>query len=214
MKHANYHLQIKALSETGVIEGVAAGYGNVDSHGDIFAPGAFAASLAALKAGGRQPAMLLFHDTNRPAGRWDDFQETTTGLHVKGSLALDASDGREAYALLKNGALGGLSVGFRALKSKIGANGANIITEAELFEVSLVSVPSNPLTKISAVKGIGNVRELEELLREHGMSGRAAKRAAGAAFRVAEQTEEPIISAKAVRNFTAAINNLSRFHRS
>ncbi len=214
MQHANFPFQLKNISDAGLIEGIAAGYGNLDSHGDIFASGAFAASLNAMKAGGRQPAMLLHHDLNRPAGRWDEFSESDKGLHVKGSLALDASDGREAYALLKGGALGGLSVGFRPVKTKSGPAGANLITEAELFEVSLVAVPSNPVTRISSVKGIGNVRELEELLREHGMSGRAAKRAAGAAFRAAEQADEPILSEKAARNFTAAIKDLSRFHRS
>ena len=211
MNHANYHFQLKAISEAGVIEGVAAGYGNVDAHGEIFAPGAFTSSLKAMKAGGRQPAMLLHHDLNRPAGRWDTFGEDATGLHVKGTLALEAADGREAYALLKGGALSGLSVGFRTLKEKAGANGGKVITEAELFEVSLVAVPSNPITKISAVKGIGNVRDLEELLREHGMSSRQAKRAANAAFRAADEVEGPAISETASKAFAAAINDLSRF---
>ena len=129
----------------------------------------------------------------------------------EGAVALEAADGREAYALLKGGALSGLSVGFRTLKEKAGANGGKVITEAELFEVSLVAVPSNPITKISAVKGIGNVRDLEELLREHGMSSRQAKRAANAAFRAADEVEGPAISETASKAFAAAINDLSRF---
>ena len=212
MEHANFHFQVKGLSDAGVIEGVAAGYGNVDAHGEIFAPGAFTASLKSMKAGGRQPAMLLHHDINRPAGRWDTFTEKTDGLHVTGALALEAADGREAYALLKGGALAGLSVGFKPLKTK-GSGAGTVITEAELFEVSLVAVPSNPKTRIQSVKGIGSVRDLEDLLREHGMSGRQAKRAANAAFKAAAQDEEPAISEKASREFAASIADLPRFHR-
>lgn len=213
MEHANFPFQIKGLSEAGVIEGVAAGYGNIDAHGEIFAPGAFTASLAAMKSGGRQPAMLLHHDINRPAGRWDSFTEKPDGLHVKGTLALQAADGREAYALLQGGALSGLSVGFKPLRTKA-ADGGVLITQADLYEVSLVAVPCNPKTRIQSVKGIGSVRDLEDLLREHGMSGRQAKRAAAAAFKAAEQDEPPAISEKATREFAASIADLSRFHRS
>lgn len=217
MNHADFPFEVKAISDAGVIEGVAAGYGNVDAHGEIFAPGAFTAALQSMKSGGRQPAMLLHHNLNRPAGRWDTFEESAKGLHVRGSLALDASDGREAYALLKGGALTGLSVGFLPRKQKAGPNGANVITEADLFEVSLVAVPSNPLTKISSVKGVGSARDLEDHLRELGMSSRRAKAAASAAFRAAEQDDDPpaaAVSAAASQKFAAAIRDLTRFHRS
>ncbi|MGN5375919.1 HK97 family phage prohead protease [Sphingomonas hankookensis] len=188
MDHATFPLDVKSLSEAGRIEGLAAGYGNIDAHGEVFAPGAFAKSIAAIGSAGRAPAMLLHHDLRRPAGKWDAFAETRAGMTVAGSLALDAADGREAYALLKAGALGGLSVGFRTIKERRGEGGTTIITEAELFEVSLVSVPSNPITKISAVKAIGDVRDLETLLRDTGMSGRKAKAAAAAAWRAANET--------------------------
>ncbi|MET4595773.1 MULTISPECIES: HK97 family phage prohead protease [unclassified Sphingomonas] len=199
MNHATFPLSVKKLSEAGQLEGLAAGYGNIDSHGEIFAPGAFAKAIAGI-GNGRSPAMLLHHDHRRPAGRWDTFAETRDGLTAKGALALDAVDGREAYALLKAGALTGLSVGFRPVKSTQGAGGTTIITEAELYEVSLVSVPSNPATKISDVKAVANVRELEVHLRELGLSGRRAKAAAAAAFRAADETnDEQEVAATAVR---------------
>lgn len=191
MEHATFPLDIKSLSEAGLIQGLAAGYGNVDAHGEIFAPGAFAKAIASAKTGGRQPAMLLHHDPRRPAGRWDAFTETKAGLDVSGQLALDSADGREAYALLKGGALTGLSVGFRTISEK-GGSGPTIITEAELFEVSLVATPSNPKTRISSVKGIGGIRDLEEILRERfAFSSRKAKAAAAAAWRAAENTATP-----------------------
>lgn len=190
MNHATFPLDLKSLSEAGQIIGLAAGYGNIDSHGEIFAPGAFAKSIAAIGAAGRSPAMLLHHDLRRPAGRWDSFSEDRIGMTVQGTLALDAADGREAYALLKGGALKGLSVGFRPVQAREGKDGTRVITEAELFEVSLVSVPSNPMTQISGVKTVSDVRELETLLREAGMSSRRAKVAASAAWKAANGDNE------------------------
>lgn len=196
MDHASFPLNVKKLTEAGQIEGLAAGYGNVDSHGEVFAPGAFAKSIANIKSG-RSPAMLLHHDHRRPVGRWDAFKETPAGLSVSGSLALDATDGKEAYALLKAGALGGLSVGFLPIKQTENQRGVVTITEAELYEISLVSVPSNPITKISGVKAVADVRDLEALLIEAGMSRRKAKVAAAAAWRAAQSsTDEDEVAAK------------------
>lgn len=186
MDHATFPLDIKSLSDAGRLEGLAAGYGNVDSHGDTFAPGAFSASIKATQSGGRRVAMLLHHDPRRPCGRWENFTETPKGLSAAGSLALDVGDGQEAYALLKAEALTGLSVGFRTIASDSNQDGGRTIRAAELIEVSLVSTPSNPSTFISSVKSLGDVRDLEELLRSGGMSRRKAKVAANAAWRAAE----------------------------
>lgn len=211
MNHANFHLSVKDLSESGQISGVAAGYGNTDAHGDVFAAGAFNKALISMRSGGRSPAMLLHHDPRRPAGRWDKFTETAAGMEVAGSLALDAADGREAYALLKAGALTGLSVGFRTIADKAGVKGGRVITEAELFEVSLVTVPSNPITRINGVKDFGGVRDLEELLREQGFSGRVAKRMATAAMRAADSASIPEINENTIRSLTESTAFLSRY---
>lgn len=209
MDHATFPLNVKKLSDAGQLEGLAAGYGNVDSHGEIFAPGAFAKSIAGILRG-RSPAMLLHHDHRRPAGRWDTFIETRHGLEAKGALALDAADGREAYALLKAGALTGLSVGFKPVTTKAGPDGATVITEAELYEVSLVSVPSNPITKVSGVKSVANPRELEEHLRELGLSGRRAKAAAAAAFRAADQANDERAVAAISTRLAASTSAIAR----
>lgn len=215
MNHASFPLDLKSLSDAGQITGLAAGYGNLDAHGDVFAPGAFAKAIAAAQAGGREPAMLLHHDPQRPAGRWDVFAEGKSGMTVSGQIAMAARDGQEAYALLKAGALTGLSVGFSTVTSKAGPGGARIITEAELFEISLVSTPSNPLTRVSGVKAVGDVRELEDLLRSAGMSSRKAKAAASAAWRAAHDEPE---TSEMERRMAAALMtanaNFPTFNRS
>lgn len=195
MDHASFPLNVKSLSDEGSLAGIAAGYGNEDSHGDTFAPGAFAASLA----GGRRVAMLLHHDHKRPAGRWDTFTETRTGLEAAGTIALGTADGAEAYALLKAGALTGLSVGFIPLERKGG-----LIVKADLYEVSLVSVPSNPSTYVSNVKAAGSARELEDHLRALGLSSRRAKAAAAAAFRAADDAADEQEAAQIAARLTAS----------
>ncbi len=189
MEYSGFPLHIKSLTETGQIEGLAAGYGNVDFHGDTIAPGAFAKSIGEAKASNRWPVMLLHHDPKRPVGRWDSFVEHRDGLVATGTLALAATDGKEAMALLKAGALTGLSVGFNDAKRDYGG-GIKTITEAALMEVSLVAMPSNPKTRVSSIKSIGNVRDIEDLLKEAGVSGRKAKAAASVAWRAIHETDE------------------------
>ncbi len=213
MEFSGFPLHIKSLTDAGQIEGLAAGYGNVDAHNEIIAPGAFAKSIGEAKANNRWPVMLLHHDPSRPIGRWDSFTEAPEGLVAKGTLALAANDGREAFALLKAGALTGLSVGFTDAKRDYSAKGKTI-TEGRLIEVSLVTMPSNPKTRVSSIKSIGSVRDIEDMLREAGLSGRKAKAAASAAWRAIHETEE---SATADAALTAILSkataNLSQFNK-
>jgi len=174
-----FPLEIKALSETGALEGVAAGYGNVDRQGDMIMPGAFAKSLLDHRRRGTMPAMLLHNDQTRPARAWEPFEETPSGLLAKGRLTLDASDGREAYALLQGKALTGLSVGFTNAKRKNTAAGF-VIETGELHEASLVTIPANVEARVTRVKGLPSARDIETALIGAGLSNRQAE--AGAAL--------------------------------
>jgi HK97 family phage prohead protease len=194
--------EIKSLSETGLIEGLAAGYGNVDDGGDIVASGAFKSSIGT----GRHPAMLLYHDPSRPVGRWDEFTETPDGLLARGRLTLDAPEGKSTYALVRDKALTGLSVGYKARKADFDqAKGIRTIVEADLFEVSLVTFPMNSRTRISAVKSIEGVRDIETVLREAGLSSREAKAAAGAAWRAIRDKSDESALADILKTSSARI---------
>jgi len=184
-----FPFEIKSLTASGTLEGVAAGYGNRDRQGDVIAAGAFAASLAEHRRRGTMPAMLLHHDVARPCGAWETFSETPAGLLVAGRLTLDATDGREAYALLNSKALTGLSVGFSNAQRNHGAGGSEIVA-GDLHEVSLVAIGANPAARITRVKSAPTAREIERALAEAGLSNRQAK--AGAAMIAKElQAEDP-----------------------
>ncbi|MBB2164332.1 HK97 family phage prohead protease [Gluconacetobacter sp. 1b LMG 1731] len=146
----------------GAVEGYGAVFGNTDSHGDVISPGAFAASLAERKAQGRALPMHVMHGVfggdGVPAGVWHDVSEDSKGLHVKGKISgVNTDAGRLLYERVKDGALGGLSIGYSVPEggaAKASQPGARRqIKQANLFEVSLVDDPSNALSRVTELKG-------------------------------------------------------------
>jgi hypothetical protein len=154
MNELDFPLNVKEIGEDGSIEGIASGYGNLDHGGDVMLPGAFTKSIEGRSA----VPMLLFHDQKRPVGVWRDFKETPDGLLVKGRFAMSTDAGRDAHAMTKDGALGGLSVGYRTLRDKIVGKARHLI-ETTLHEISLVTIPMNGKALITSVKGIEDARD-------------------------------------------------------
>lgn len=136
------------------ITGYASVFGQVDQGGDRVAPGAFAAGLDRLAAAGRRVKMLWQHDPARPIGVWDSVVEDATGLQVRGRLLPDLAQGREAAALIEAGAIDGLSIGYRTVKS-VRDGAVRVLTEVELWEVSLVTFPMLPQARVGAKAGEG-----------------------------------------------------------
>ncbi|MBA4491389.1 HK97 family phage prohead protease [Paracoccus sp. S1E-3] len=131
-----------------VIEGYASRFGLPDQGGDIVAKGAFGASLARLAAKGCKVRMLWQHDPAKPIGVWDEIREDETGLWVKGRLLSEVSLAREAATLIDAGAIDGLSIGYRTIRAEKDRQGRRVLTEVELWEVSLVTFPMLPEAKL------------------------------------------------------------------
>jgi HK97 family phage major capsid protein/HK97 family phage prohead protease len=144
-------LKVGTVDDSGTFEGFASVFNEVDQVGDVVAPGAFRKSLAAHQAAGRLPLLLWMHRPDEPIGVWESIVETAHGLAVKGRLILDTARGREAYALLKEKALTGLSIGFRTLKSARTKTG-RLLQELDLAEISLVSFPALASARVTSVK--------------------------------------------------------------
>lgn len=187
MKQTASPFEIKNLSDSGQIEGILAGFGNVDFGGDKLVAGCLSKSLASRST---PLPMLLHHDMRRPIGAWKEWTETRDGLFVKGTLTLSARDGQEAHALAKDGALTGLSIGWNPTKSHNEASGARIVTEADIHEGSLVTVPMNPKAQVTSIKSIVTARDIAEILQDAGLSSRKAKAAAGAAWKAINQSDD------------------------
>lgn len=200
MEYAGSPFEIKELSDSGRIEGLLAGFGDVDHGGDKLLPGCLTKSLASRNA---PLPMLLHHDMRRPVGAWKDWQDTSAGLYVKGSLTLSTRDAQEAHALAKDGALTGLSIGWKPTKGDTDRNGVRTVTEAELYEGSLVTVPMNDRARVTSIKSITNVRDIADLLQEAGLSGRKAKAAAGAAWKTLNETDADEDEVRTILNASA-----------
>ena len=147
MNSKDYGLELKyaagsALVSDGTqLEGHASLFGLVDQGGDVVVRGAYAASLKRLAARGDKVRMLWQHDPARPIGVWDEIREDDKGLWVKGRLLPDVAQAREAAALIAAGAIDGLSIGYRTIAAERDGKGRRLLTEVELWEVSLVTFP-------------------------------------------------------------------------
>lgn len=200
MDFAASAFQFKSIDDAGRIEGLAAGFGNVDHGGDKILAGAVTKTLAA--RGGRPLPMLLHHDMKRPIGAWTSWRETAGGLEVEGSLTLATRDAQEAYALAKSGALTGISIGWKEAGRATFEGGVRVLPAIELFEASLVAVPMNDRARVTAIKAITGARDIEDLLRDSGLSGRRAKAAASAAWKTLNENDDDAADAEA----TAILN--------
>lgn len=158
--------QVATVADDGRIEGYASIFGAEDQGGDVVAPGAFGASLAATKAAGRSVKLLWQHDPAQPIGVWDLVREDERGLRVSGRLLTEVRQGAEALALLRVGAVDGLSIGYRAIKAGRRPEGGRLLTQVELWEVSLVTFPMLPEARAQAAAPEADEDELESLLAE------------------------------------------------
>lgn len=133
-----------------MIEGYASLFGKRDQGGDVVQKGAYAASLKMLAGSGRRVKMLWQHDPSQPIGVWDEVREDGVGLYVKGRILAEVDKGREAAALLAAGAIDGLSIGYRTLRAEKDGKGQRLLSELELWEVSLVTFPMLQEARVAA----------------------------------------------------------------
>lgn len=148
-----------ALAAAGRVEGYGTVFEVPDLEGDIITPGAFAASLDRHRQAGTAPRLLWQHDPTQPIGRWVEVREDARGLRLTGQLALETQAGREAHALLKQGALDGLSLGFLIRRAESAGPGQRRILEADLLECSPVTFPCHPEARVLTVKTLPSHKE-------------------------------------------------------
>ena len=144
-------LALGEVSATGLFEGYASLFGVADLGGDVVLAGAFRDSLR--KRGADRVKMLWQHDPAEPIGAWLSVEEDTRGLKVKGRLNLDVSRAREILALMREGQVDGLSIGFRTLRAtQDRKTGLRHLQKLDLWEISLVTFPMLPQARVTQVK--------------------------------------------------------------
>jgi HK97 family phage prohead protease len=140
---------IEALGP-GEFEGYASLFSVADGAGDVVAPGAFARSLR--HRGPDRVRMLYQHDAGEPLGVWETIVEDNKGLYVRGRLNLDVERARDVGSLIRQGALNGLSIGFRAIRARRDkVTGRRLLNEIDLWEISVVTFPLLPGSEVTAI---------------------------------------------------------------
>ncbi|MBQ0822293.1 HK97 family phage prohead protease [Microvirga terrae] len=140
-----------AVDQDGVFEGYASLFGQPDLGKDVVVPGAFAESLR--RRGARDVRLLWQHDPGQPIGRWLRIAEDRRGLRVRGKLNLAVERAREIHALMRDGAVDGLSIGFRVERARAERpTGLRRLEKLDLWEISVVTFPMLPDARVEAVK--------------------------------------------------------------
>lgn len=188
----NTCFEVKGFDEEGVFEGYASVFRQVDQGQDAVVPGAFARSLN--QRGVKGVKLLWQHDPTEPLGYISELREDQHGLYIKAKLNLDVRRAREALSLMRQGALDGLSIGYKTLKSKLDEKlGVRHLIDLDLWEVSLVTFPMQAEARISDFKSakISTIRDYESFLRDAGgFSRNEAKALAAKGFRGAEDERD------------------------
>lgn len=199
--------EIKSVGDDGAFEGYAAVFGNLDSWNDIIEAGAFTATLKEHKKKKTMPALLWYHDVKQPIGVWESMKEDSHGLFVQGRLLhADVQKAGELYALLKAGAISGMSIGYWARDYSVDEKTwIRTLKKIDLLEASLVTFPANDQARVTGVKSIDikTIREFEAFLRDAGgFSANEAKRIASQGFKARDVPDESEQMQMVINHFT------------
>ncbi|HHX4865757.1 MULTISPECIES: HK97 family phage prohead protease [Acinetobacter calcoaceticus/baumannii complex] len=217
MTRKSFNLEIKAVQEDGFFSGYGAVFGNIDWYNDVILPGAFTASIAKWRAKNKMPPVLWNHNESEPIGVYTNIYEDEKGLYVEGKLLIDdVPRAKSTHALLKAGAIDGLSIGYSTKKANQQTNGVRELVEVDLSEISIVTQPANERSLITSVKSklddgeLPTLPEFEKFLRESGFSKNQATAIASKGLRsLLSESEEETKEAKSISNALNILKGVS-----
>ena len=155
-----------------IFEGYASTFGNVDLGDDVIAQGAFTKTLLATP----EVPILWQHQMSNPIGMSFELREDLQGLYVKGRLPkADRDVYGKVIPQMKVGSIKEMSIGFFTKESDYKEGGIRVIKEIELFEISLVTKAMNPQALVSSFKSMDSLKDVEQSLKEMGLSNTEAK---------------------------------------
>jgi len=140
-----------SVTGDGAVEGYASLFGEVDQARDMVMPGAFTQTVQ--NRGLRRIPMLFQHDPSEPVGIWLELREDWRGLWARGRLIPEVARGRELLALVREGAIDGLSIGYRTVRGRIDPKTRiRRLYQVDLWEVSIVTFPLLTGARVHAAK--------------------------------------------------------------
>ena len=153
----------------GFFSGYASKFNGVDSYGDTIIPGAYTKTLT----NRQRPIQMRWNHFGPVIGKWIKAVEDEQGLYVEGELTPGHSVAEDVYALLKHGAVSGLSIGYRIPSGGAERDGdLRILKQIDLIEISVVEAPADLGAQIgdikSAIEQAQSLKEIEAYLRDAG----------------------------------------------
>lgn len=176
----NASTKLKVGPDDGLTEGqftaYASVFGNIDSYGDVVAPGAFAKDLERWEKSGNPIPLLFGHNMSDPdynLGHIVEAKEDDTGLLVTAQLDLDNQKAVQVYRMLKGRRINQMSFAYDVIeggpasRAKDGTEDDDDpdtehyyeLRQLKLYEVSVVTIGANQETEILAVKQMPTVAE-------------------------------------------------------
>lgn len=163
-------MQFKFNEEAGTFEGYASVFGGVDSYGDTVLVGAYTETLQDRE----RPVRMRWNHYGEVIGKWLEMREDEKGLYVKGQLTPGHSKAEDIKALLKHGAIDGLSIGYFIVDDEPNGYGGRNLKQVELIEISVVEEPADLGATITGIKAAiekaETLADLERSLRDAGLS--------------------------------------------
>ena len=170
-KHLFKSFEMKA-NEVGEISGFFSTYEKTpDSYGDIIEPGAFTKTIEKRKESGHPFPLCFNHDFSAVIGAVDKVEDTEKGPYIEAHF-LDTQLAQDVRKMLQSGAIYQFSFAYDVLgarepnEEEKKAGVTNVLTEVEVYEVSVVTVPANQNAVVTDVKaGRRNRKADEDIIR-------------------------------------------------
>lgn len=150
-----------------MFSGYASVFNGVDSYGDTIESGAYKRTLADRE----RPVLLRWNHYGPVIGKFTSIVEDEKGLFVEGELTKGHSVADDVSALLRHGAVSGMSIGYIA--KDYADNSPHVgrkLTDIELIEISVVEEPADNAARIDSVKSalstVTSLKEVEHVMRQ------------------------------------------------
>ena len=159
MAHLFKSFEMKA-ADNGIVEGYFSTYDKTpDSYGDIIEPGAFTETIKAREESGHPFPLCFNHDFSAVIGAVDSVEDTEKGPFIRAHF-LDTTQAQDVRKMLQSGAIYQFSFAYdikgrrNPTEEEEKAGVTNVLTDLEVFEISVVTVPANQNAVATEVKSI------------------------------------------------------------
>jgi len=168
MSKKTLYLDSMEIKSTEQSKGLSiSGYANTvsrDRTGDVIVPSAWTKGAQEYL---KNPVLLLQHKHDQPIGKVTKMRLDNKGIHVEADISEAAEKQYGTRTLVRDGALKAFSVGFRPKRARYDRKtDTTYITELELLEISIVSVPCNQDSLFSVRKSFDNNEDYKSFLEE------------------------------------------------